>query len=774
MRNRLAVRRAGLGMVSTFVALGMVLGGAAVGASADDLNLDAPSGATENEAPPVEDLPPTDELPPAEEAPVEADASTEAATGDAGASTSAIAGLKQAASSSTAPSARLAELPAEPTMTVEQPAVGRIRVSWSEYPGATTNLIWGPTGGIQVSRGSQSIDIAIPPDLWGVGTMISVQYYSDTAFLLSARQVVRLQALTPSATSPTPTSVDVTWPAVDGATGYTVSYRKAGTADWSGVDVAADVTAKTLTGLQPNTGYEVKVTATRSADEGTSTTIAVTTGSPEPLTVSASGVTASAFGITWTRPTLPLPPNRSSVEWLIGIDGQHVQAIAVEYDPTAAGPFAGYAPGSTHTVTVALVARLNGAPQQTTLASGTMTVTLPIPIQVAGVQTAKTEVTLSLSGAMDTALDVYRDDVRIGSTTVGAATYVDSAAIAGSHRYQLKDGHGNPRSNAATVVVNGPIRLTADQVGTTTAEIGYSLDSIAGVTKILWQVGTGNPVEITPVAQHGSFTVSGLTPGSTNSLAVKAYNGKNRVAIGNLDVVAKPVAEPIEVDATSFDATTIDLAWNPVGDTEYVVKWAVAGSGEWASAPAAGVGHHTITGLLPAHAYTIRVTGGGADSGEFTVTTLRSITTDLIGVTLDTATIAWDPDADADRYVVHWWKPGGHWTQEVSASEGTAFVIRGLDADTDYEFGVVAYTGKVAIGVAPADSFRTNAAPVVPAAPLAITGAPLAKTRSPLAKTGTDDPTGLIIAAVGLLAAGALAAAAASVRPTRTRARARR
>jgi hypothetical protein len=69
-----------------------------------------------------------------------------------------------------------------------------------------------------------------------------------------------------AANNPTMTTIDVKWdaPASDGysrITGYKVQYRVAGTESWQTVEIPADVFATTLTGLSPDTNYEIQVLA---------------------------------------------------------------------------------------------------------------------------------------------------------------------------------------------------------------------------------------------------------------------------------------------------------------------------------------------------------------------------------------------------------------------------------------------------------------------------------------------------------------------------------
>ncbi len=78
--------------------------------------------------------------------------------------------------------------------------------------------------------------------------------------------------------SPTPTSVGVQWPALDGAISYTVTTQPGGARN----QVAAPATSAIMEGLAPDTAYDVSVTAT-SATETTPALTSPQRTMPEPV-----------------------------------------------------------------------------------------------------------------------------------------------------------------------------------------------------------------------------------------------------------------------------------------------------------------------------------------------------------------------------------------------------------------------------------------------------------------------------------------------------------
>lgn len=114
-----------------------------------------------------------------------------------------------------------------------------------------------------------------------------------------------------AAGTPTDTTIPLSWDAVTGANGYTVSYSADAGTTWLEVQVTG--TSTTLTGLTPSTAYTIRVRATDSTNTSAkspwSATISATTAAaPLPVLATPTGLaspaqTATTVDLTWNAVT---------------------------------------------------------------------------------------------------------------------------------------------------------------------------------------------------------------------------------------------------------------------------------------------------------------------------------------------------------------------------------------------------------------------------------------------------------------------------------------
>lgn len=99
-------------------------------------------------------------------------------------------------------------------------------------------------------------------------------------------------------------SINFTWNALIGATGYELRYKESSASQWTSIDVG-NVTSYTLGGLLPNTAYKAKLAAKCSnGSTGTATpSVSKTTSScSTPQQLSATNITSGSAVITWVAP----------------------------------------------------------------------------------------------------------------------------------------------------------------------------------------------------------------------------------------------------------------------------------------------------------------------------------------------------------------------------------------------------------------------------------------------------------------------------------------
>lgn len=97
--------------------------------------------------------------------------------------------------------------------------------------------------------------------------------------------------------------LSVKWKNVNGAIAYHLQYKSSTAVNWIPLNAIGNVTAYTITGLSPNTSYDVKVVAVcASNEEGSFSSVltVVTSACSTPINLAVEGITASAATVNWT------------------------------------------------------------------------------------------------------------------------------------------------------------------------------------------------------------------------------------------------------------------------------------------------------------------------------------------------------------------------------------------------------------------------------------------------------------------------------------------
>ena len=276
------------------------------------------------------------------------------------------------------------------------------------------------------------------------------------------------------------------------------------------------------------------------------------------------------------------------------------------------------------------------------------------------------------------------------------------------------------------------------------------------------QVGSGAGGDWTAIPDSApggthfmSYTVTGLSNGTTYTFEVRAVNGEGEGA-ASASVSATPATVPFaprNLTATSGNAR-VTLAWSSGGDGgrpvtrhEYRQQAGSAPVGDWTLIlDSAGAGAHgtsyTVTGLTNGTTYTFEVralngVGEGPASNAARATPQPGVPhrpTNLRAKSDDAeVTLAWNRGGDGGRpFIRHEYRQslddGGMWERWTripdSAADGahfTSYTVTGLTNGTTYTFQVRAVNGR---GESPASNAARATPGTGPSAPGALTATP--------------------------------------------------
>ena len=449
-----------------------------------------------------------------------------------------------------------------------------------------------------------------------------------------------------------------------GVTGY--QYRPNGPGStWVGTG-AGTATTFTLTGLTSGTTYNIAIRARDAAPNfsAPSATVAVTTldnvAPTAPGTPSFSAITATSATATWTAST------------------DNVGVTGYQY-------------------------RLNGG---TWIDTGSTATTFTIT----GL-TQSTTYTVNIRS---------RDQAANFSPSSGTANLTTSS----STDTQAPTTPGTPSFSA--------ISLTG-----ATATWAASTDNVA-VTGYQYSLNGGTWTNTGSAS--ATFNLSGLTPGTAYTLAVRARDaaGNTSAASGNGSFTTtadtSPPTAPGTPSFSSITATSMVVSWTAstdnVGVTSYQYRPNGPGS-TWVGTGAGTATSFTLTGLTPGTTYNIAIRARdqavnfSSPSATVAVTTLDDVvpttpgTPSFSSIAATSATASWT--ASTDNVAVTGYEyslNGGAWTSTGSAS--ASFGLTGLTNATNYTFAVRAKDGAGNVSASsPAGSFKTldNAVPSTPGTP---------------------------------------------------------
>ncbi len=619
--------------------------------------------------------------------------------------------------------------------------VGSLDVSWTAVTGATGYKV-------QWKSGSQNYDSSRQAS---VGAVTSHTIPSLTA---GTQYAVRVIATKTNADDGTPSSektgtpkvaapgqvtgvsvsagvgtLDVSWTAVSGATGYKVQWKSgAENYDSSRQSSVGTVTSHTIPSLTAGTQYTVRVIATKTnADDGPSSNDA--TGTPKAVTPGqVTGVSVSAgvgtLDVSWTAVT---GATGYKVQWKSG---------AQDYDGSRQGTVGAV---TSHTIpsltagtqyTVRVIATKTNADDGTPSAEVTGTPKAAAPAKVTGVSVAAGVGTLDVSWTAVTGATGYKVQWKSGAqnydatnrqATVGAVTSHTIPSLTAGTQYTVRviatktNADDGPASDDATgtPMTAAPGQVTGVSATQGVGSLDVSWTAVTGATgyKVQWKSGSQNYDATNRQAVVGavtSHTIPSLTAGTQYTVRVIATLSNANDGTPSAEVTGTPkAAAPAQVTGVSVSAGvgTLDVSWTAVtGATGYKVQWK-SGSQDYDSSRQSAVGavtNHTIPSLTAGTQYTVRVIAtktnadDGTPSAEATGTPKAAAPAQVTGVTatpgVGTLDVSWTSVTGATGYKVQWKSGSQNYDSSRQTTVGavTKHTISSLTAGTQYTVRVIA------------------------------------------------------------------------------------
>ncbi|MFO0863079.1 MAG: fibronectin type III domain-containing protein [Gemmataceae bacterium] len=521
------------------------------------------------------------------------------------------------------------------------------------------------------------------------------------------------------ATAVSSTQINLTWTDSVNETGYDIYWwTSGGWAKRTTTPLAANSTSYQATGLTAGTQYWFYVSAVNGATQSNSASVSATTSSgaptsPEPL----KGVAASStqINLSWTDSTGETGYN--VYRWDASISNWRNLTTT----PLAANTTSYQATGLTANTTYYFyVSAVNSAGKSDTAYITINTLggrpTSPEPL----VAKAASSSTVSLSwtdSQGETGYDVYKYNAgawqKITTTPLAANTTTYSATgLTGGTTYYFYVSAVNSVGNTDTAYQTVTTLAGAPAVpgnfavkATSSSRIDVTWSDVSGEKgyRVYDWTGTGWHLTGTVAANVTSYSVTGLTAGSTFYYYVEAYNDTG-AASSDWKSVTTFVAAPDPLTLTPVSGTQINLSWtNVAGETGYrVFMWDGSAWKQQGAALAANTTTYQATGLTANTKYWFYVeafnasssaagtsqsatTVGGAPSspGPLTATAASSTAVNL----------SWKDSAGEQGYNLYKWNGSG-WSNLISmAANVTSYQVTGLTANTTYYFLVGAVNG---------------------------------------------------------------------------------
>jgi hypothetical protein len=585
------------------------------------------------------------------------------------------------------------------------------------------------------------------------------------------------------------TSITLSWNNVGNVTGTIIDILSGSTT--TSTEITGSGNTKTITGLNANTLYSVRVSSFNAVGPSVPTGyIVLTTLQPRPTDLSAIDISFTEVCLEWT-------------DNVVGdISGHNIKysaypysstsTIFVDYDPSVGTPYwrtvTGLIAGTFYRFNVATVTVEDGnSAFSDTLTVGTLTqapATVVTPTGLTAGTITSTTVDLSwnnMSTATDAVID-YSDNsgttwntwdhtgdfITDGSATV---TYLTPSTTYSFRVSTINaDGTSAPSTVLSGIITlaapDAPIDLSAGTITSTTVVLNWTNTTTATDALIEFSDDAGSSwgtrYHIETLITGSSFTVTELTPNTMYSFRVSTINAvgtsaPSTVLSGIMTAAAAPDA-PNSLTAGTITSTTVDLTWtNTSTATDALIEYSSDSEASWNPWDHTGTyitdGSATVTGLTPSTTYSFRVsTVDGSVTSDPSIVlsgimtapdaptgliagTITSTTVDLTWTNTSTATdalIEYSSDSEAS------WNPWDHTGTSITTGAAT---VTYLTPNTMYSFRV----STINAGGTSAPSTVLSGIMTAPDAPNSLTAGTITSTTVDLTWTNTSTATDALI-----------------------------
>lgn len=615
---------------------------------------------------------------------------------------------------------------ATPTGLVAVSAPGQISLDWSNTIGASSyNVYRGTTSGSYSQIANSLLTSSYVDSTVTNGVtyfyVVTAQSVSESANSneASSRSISSFSITTSAAL--TPTSVQITWPTVAGASTYDIRY---GTTSGNYTSTLSNQTSPaTVTGLNGGTTYYFIVTAKNAVSSGS------TQNSPEiiqstpvgPPAGVAAVVSNDQVNLTWNTMA-----GASSYKVYRGTTSGSHTLLASNIVPTNYVDSTAVAGTRYYYV----VKSFSGADSVNSLEVTGKVIDAWALTSVTAPGSTSLQVTFSATDGGDFYDVGYSTTSGSGYTYASSVTspYIISSLTPNTTYYIV--------GRARNTVGAGASRLTAQTVIKTPTATPSGLVAVSnpGSVSLTWTATTGGTTykifrgttsgsytEISSGVATNSYTDTSAENGTIYFYAIRANNGSD--SANSNEVTTRPIASFAVASVTSPSATSLEVTWPGVsGASAYDVRWGTT-SGNYVSQSLNATSPFTITGLSANTTYFVLIrakntTGNGTtlNSAEVSLKTPTAAPSGLVATaSFSQVGLNWTSVSGASSYKIYRGTSSGAYT-EIADNVGTnAYLDTTVVNGTTYFYAVRAFNGSDSgnsneVSLRPVSSFSLTAA----------------------------------------------------------------